>query len=145
MTKKEIIKAVEGFAALTASLLDQKEQKISDIAPLLADAVKAAVAYKDEELFPKELCRLLLGIDDYLCFASFIEQGELLDFCCYQAISNIASVIKNGLFKGDFENIFGGGEPEYYLLSPEADAILSYLEAAENRTAPEHNGIRIKI
>ncbi len=143
MTKKEIIKAAEGFEALTASLLDTKEQKAAETAPLLADTVRAAMTYKKEELIPKELCRLLLGLDEYLYFASFVEQGELLDFYCYQAVSNIASAIKNGLFKGEFECIFGNGEQVFYTLAPNEESILSYLESVENRTAPKHNGIKI--
>ena len=145
MTKNEILRTAEGFEALTASLLDLKEQKLSEIAPLLADGISAAVAYKNEELIPKELCRLLLSLDEYLCFASFVEQGELLDFHCYQAVSNIASAIKKGLFEGGFECIFDVGAPEDYNLSPDRKSILSYLESVKNRTSPRHNGIRIEI
>ena len=144
MTKKEIIKTSEGFEALTASLLDTKKQKAAEIAPLLVDAARAVMAYKNEELIPKELCRLLLGLDEYLYFASFVEQGELLDFYCYQAVSNIASAIKKGLFEGDFECIFGSGDQIFYTLSPNKASMLSYLESVKNRSAPRHNGIRIE-
>ena len=144
MTKKEIIKTSEGFEALTASLLDTKKQKAAEIAPLLADTAAVTKEYAEGEFIPKELCKLLMSIDDYLYFATFIEDGQLLDFYCYQAVSNIVTSIKDRLFEGRSEYVFGSGEPAVYTLSPTKEAILSYLESVETQTAPRHNGIRIE-
>ena len=140
----EIISLKKKADELTSSLLDLKKQELSEIAEVLADTAAVTKEYAEGEFIPKELCKLLMSIDDYLCFATFIEDGQLLDFYCYQAVSNIASAIKKGLFEGDFECIFGSGDQIFYTLSPTKEAILSYLESVKNRSAPRHNGIRIE-
>ena len=140
----EIINLKKKADELTSSLLDLKKQKLSEIAEVLADTAAVTKEYAEGEFIPKELCKLLMSIDDYLYFATFIEDGQLLDFYCYQAVSNIASAIKKGLFEGDFECIFGSGDQIFYTLSPNKASMLSYLESVKNRSAPRHNGIRIE-
>ena len=139
----EIINLKKKADELTSSLLDLKKQELSEIAEVLADTAAVTKEYAEGEFIPKELCKLLMSIDDYLYFATFIEDGQLLDFYCYQAVSNIVTSIKDRLFEGRSEYVFGSGEPAVYTLSPTKEAILSYLESVENRTAPDHNGISI--
>ena len=140
----EIISLKKKADELTSSLLDLKKQELSEIAEVLADTAAVTKEYAEGEFIPKELCKLLMSIDDYLCFATFIEDGQLLDFYCYQAVSNIVTSIKDRLFEGRSEYVFGSGDQIFYTLSPNKASMLSYLESVKNRSAPRHNGIRIE-
>ncbi len=145
MTNK-IFSACNRWEELTSSVLSIEPIALSDIQQAIKESYRVLKEYCNKEDVPKEVCRLLLCTDEFLCFASMIEKNECgLDFYHYRGIHDIVSVMKNGFFKGHFEYSYPDSKKEKGVLtvSAENEDILNFLKADKKQICEKYSGIAL--
>lgn len=84
---------------MTYTILDLKELPLEKMYLLLKETFKVLACYCKEELIPKEICKIILSMEDFLKFASMMEEKEkekgyyhALEFCV------IIHALRDGFF-----------------------------------------------
>lgn len=87
--------------------LSMEEISLSEMQELLKDTYYALTKIHKDELIPKDACKMLLAIDEFLYFASMTEDSNgSLTSRQYQNIFHIVSALKEGFFNGEYEEPF---------------------------------------
>ena len=104
MELKNITETADKWNELTSTVLHLKKFEISDMQAILKETYKILKVFHQEHTVPKEICRLLLCMEEFLYFSSMMEEKETpIDFFHYEAISCIVSAMNNGFFDGCFD------------------------------------------
>ena len=106
------------WKALTYKVLDKEPLSLPHLQSLLADTYSVLTSFHKNELVPKSVCKMLLATDEFLYFASMMEENEnKLDFYHYQLISQITEGMKKGFFDGEYEETI----PKLKIYTPERE------------------------
>ena len=104
MKKEMITQITSDWIQMTHRVLDLKRIPSTEIRDLFRRSYEVLYAYHKEDLIPKELSEMLLGMDGFLYFASLITDKEFDDNpYLYQAVHSIAEALKIGFFEGHYE------------------------------------------
>ena len=83
-------------------VLDMKEIAQGDMEALLAETRANLAQYQKESLVPKEVVRLFLEMEEFLCLASIMEDTEFESgFYHFQEISGQVQALKESFFDSE--------------------------------------------
>ena len=103
MECKELTRITDGWLAMTDTVLSLQEIAPAELQSLLRDTYLALRAYHTETVIPKEVSRLLLEMQDFLYFASLMEEKEVgVGFYRVQLLSALIDALKRGFFAADY-------------------------------------------
>ncbi len=145
MTNSRITQAVSAWDALTNAVLELKKPDPSAVTACLRESYAVLATFRNSCTVPKDVCRLLLSMEEFLYFCSVFEGKDVpSDFFRFQAISHIASALKSGFFSGRFEYWFGDtpGAP-LRTLNMDGDDPLDYIRTAAHDAARDVFGIAL--
>lgn len=88
---------------MTHTVLALKRIPVESLQNLLKETYEALVVFHKDELVPKEISKLFLGMEDFLYFASLMEEKEVgSGYYCYQKVHTIVKTLEDGFLNGDF-------------------------------------------
>lgn len=134
----------DGWEELAYTVLSLEELPLPQLQALLKETYRVLTVYCTGEHLPKELCRVLLGIEEYLCLASLMEDKEMgSDYYHSLEIQWIFDAFKEGLFTGHYPQAYPSllvTDPlgYTYLFDLEKDAVENYfacVQAAKSEQA----------
>lgn len=103
MKYTELEQLTSAWETMTSTVLGLKKLSLPEMQVLLSETYQALRKYYQDKLVPKEISKVLLGMDDFLYFASLMEEKEVgIDFYNYQYISSIVVALKKGFFEADY-------------------------------------------
>ena len=92
---------------MTTQVLSLKELSILEMQVLLRDTYMALRQFHKELLIPKEITKILLNIEEYLYFASLMEDHEVPeDVYFYRQVYIVAKAFKEGFFNASYTYAF---------------------------------------
>ena len=104
MEFKELYDLAAEWQEMTAAVMDLKEISLSEMQGLLKDTYQALTAFHKDDLIPKEISKILLGMEDFLYFASLMEEKEVgTGFYHWREIYVISTALKSGFLEGAYE------------------------------------------
>lgn len=84
-------------------VLDLKPLPYSEIQNLLKNTYSILTRYRKNALVPKQISKILLAMDEFIYFASLMEEKELSEgYYCSRQIRVIFASLKDGFFKGKY-------------------------------------------
>lgn len=102
--EQQVVSALNKWSYFTNMVLDLKEVSTIEMSSLLTETYNILKHFSKKTVIPKAVCRLILNADEFLYFASIIEEGEnKIDFYHFAAIHRLITAFKNGFFTGVFE------------------------------------------
>ena len=105
MGHNEIEYLADQWDQMTSTVMSLKCISLSKVQKLLNNSYIVLTVFCKDEFIPKEISKLLLNMDEFLYFASLMEDHEVkLDFYHYQLISTIVGALKDGFFAGSYES-----------------------------------------
>ena len=145
MEIKQIIETTNKWENLIQAVLSLKPLDSFEFVSLLADTYKTIKSFDNKKEVPKEVCKLLITMDEWLYFASLMEEKEVgTDFYNYQATFCIVSAIKNGFFTGDYKYCFATAKTEeIYTINISKEEIAAYLQSVKDQSYKKHSGIKL--
>ena len=103
MKYTELEQLTSAWETMTSAVLGLKKLSLPEMQMLLNGTYQALRKFHQDKLVPKDISKVLLGIDDFLYFASLMEEKEVgIDFYNYQYIASIVSALKKGFFEADY-------------------------------------------
>ena len=103
MELKRINNAILTWQAMTNIVLDLRKISSPDMHNLLRETYFILNFYRSSALIPKEVSKLLLEMDDFLYFASLMENKEVgIDFYNYKYIYLIITALKKGFYESEY-------------------------------------------
>ena len=103
MKYTELEQLTSTWEAMTSAVLKLEKLSRPEMQVLLSETYQALRKFYQDKLVPKEISKVLLGIDDFLYFASLMEEKDVgIDFYNYQYISSIVAALKKGFFEADY-------------------------------------------
>ena len=139
------LKVIKKWENLIQAVLSLKPLDVSEFASLLADTYKIIKSLDNKKEVPKDVCKLLITMDEWLYFASLMEEKEVgTDFYNYQASYSIISAIKAGFFDGDYKHCFATTKTdEIYTVNMNEKEIAAYLQSVKDQSYKKHSGIKL--
>ena len=106
-TKNSITAITEEWIKLTYRVLDLHRIPSSEIRDALKRTYQVLYCYHKEDAVPKAVCKMIIEMDEFLYFASMINENELDDDpCFYQAIHSIGEALRAGFFDGKYKSAY---------------------------------------
>ena len=107
MEHEELKSIADRWERMTILILSLQELSIAEMQALLCDTYRALTQFHKEPLIPKAITRILLNIEEYLYFASLLEEKEVPEgyYCCRQVYLIVRS-FKEGFFNAEYSHIF---------------------------------------
>ena len=103
MKYTELEQLTSTWEAMTSAVLKLEKLSLPEMQVLLSETYQALRKFYQDKLVPKEISRILLGMEDFLYFAALMEEKEVgIDFYNYQYISSIVAALKKGFFNADY-------------------------------------------
>lgn len=103
MEHKELKQLANKWEQMTHMVLDLKEIHSLKLQALLKETYALLRVFHKNELVPKEISKVFLEIQDFLYFASLMEEKEVnSDYYCYRKVYTIVKALKVGFFCGDY-------------------------------------------
>lgn len=97
----------DGWNNMSNLALSMEEIPLSEMQELLKDTYYTLTKIHKDELIPKDACKMLLAVDEFMCFASITEDSDRsLTSRQYQNIFHIVSALREGFFNGEYEESF---------------------------------------
>ena len=104
MELEAIYKVIGDWQQKTHTVLDLKEISLESMEKLLCDTYILLTEYQNERLVPKVIIKLFSEMDDFLYFASLMEEIEVEnDFYHYQEIYDVVEKLKDGFFDPEYD------------------------------------------
>ena len=120
-----IMDTAEAWVHLTDVVLDLKKIPLAQLQSVLKDTYEILYFYHRQDVAPKTVSKLLLGMDAFLYFASLMEDYEVnKGFYDYQTVFCIAKALKQGYFLGKYDCAF----PVLKFLDPTDEPVVLNLE-----------------
>lgn len=92
---------------MTALVLNLQELSLAQLQELLCDTYRVMAQFHKDPLIPKEITRILLNIEEYLYFASLMEEKEVPEgYYCYRHLCLIVNAFKKGFFNAEYAYAF---------------------------------------
>lgn len=103
MKYTELEQLTSTWEAMTSAVLKLEKLSLPEMQVLLSETYQALRKFYQDKLVPKEISRILLGMEDFLYFAALMEEKEVgIDFYNYQCMSSIVAALKKGFFNADY-------------------------------------------
>ena len=110
---------------MTMRVLNLQELPLAKLQVLLCDTYRVLTQIHKDSLVPKEVTRILLNIEEYLYFASLMEEKEVPEgYYCYRQLCSIINAFKAGFFNAEYPYAF----PQLQILDDFKDAHIINLE-----------------
>lgn len=107
MDRTEIKELSLKWDALTHRVLNLETLTPAELHPLVRDSYRAVSHYCKKEEVPKEITALFLQIEDFLYFASLMEEKEKsIDFYFWEELHYMEEALKKGFFDGGFPEAY---------------------------------------
>ena len=107
MEHEELKRIAEQWDRMTLLTLNLQELSLAQMQVLLCDTYRALTQFHKDVLIPKEVTRILLNIEEYLYFASLMEEKEVPEgYYCYRQLYPIVNAIKDGFFNAKYVYAF---------------------------------------
>ena len=104
MEYKALEQIANEWQQMTSTVMDLQDISLSEIQGLLKDTYQALTAFHNDVLIPKEVCKILLEMEDFLYFASLMEEKEVGEsFYHWREIFVISTALKTGFLEGKYE------------------------------------------
>ncbi len=89
---------------MTATVLDLNEIPCNKLQLVLKESYKVLSAFQSDSLVPKEIAQLFLEMEEFLYFASVMEDNEKgTDYYNFRKLFLIIRAFKKGFFEGKYE------------------------------------------
>ena len=103
----ELTQLINKWQGVTGVVLDLDKVDVSKLQELLKETYATLIAYHKNDLVPKEISKLFLGMEDFLYFSSLMEDKECGNgFYYFQKVYTIIDALKDGFFSGDYGCVF---------------------------------------
>lgn len=107
MEYEELGLIAEHWDYMTMRALNLQEISLVEMHALLRDTYMALTQFHKELLVPKEITKILLNIEEYLYFASLMEEKEVSEgHYCYRQLNLIVNAFKKGFFAEEYPCVF---------------------------------------
>ncbi|MBO5745662.1 MAG: hypothetical protein J6S13_01045 [Clostridia bacterium] len=104
MDNIEIKAIADKWDEQTTKVLDLEELSLEELQQLLKDTYKVLNFFKGDEKVPKELSKLLLNLEEYLYYASVMEENEKgKGFYCWEEMLYIVKALEEGFIDGEYK------------------------------------------
>ena len=98
---------IQDWDKQTDKVFDLEKLDLSEMQTIIKDTYKVLYELCKEELVPKETVKLFLVMDDFLYFASVMEENELgKGYYCWEEIKYIVDSLKEGFFKSEYPKAY---------------------------------------
>lgn len=88
---------------IICGVLHLQELSLSKTQRLLKDTYRALTAFHKEELVPKEISKILLRMEEFLYFASLMEEKEKgKSFYHWEELNYVVNALKKGFFDAEY-------------------------------------------
>ena len=88
---------------MTHTVLCLKEIPFESLQNLLKETYEALVVFHQDELVPKEISEIFLEMEDFLYFASLMEEKQVgSGYYCYRKVYTIVKTLEAGFLAGNF-------------------------------------------
>ena len=126
MECKDLEAIAEHWGCMTMLTLNLREISLAEMRALLRDTYMALTQFHKDLLIPKEVTRILLSIEEYLYFASLMEEKEVPEgYYCYRQLNLIVNAFKEGFFNAEYAYEF----PQLQILDEFQNAYLINMES----------------
>lgn len=103
MRYDELPQISRSWSSMAMIVLDLKPLPYSEIQKLLRTTYNVLTRYCKNALVPKQISKILLAMDEFVYFASLMEEKELSEgYYCSRQIRVISRALKDGFFKGEY-------------------------------------------
>ena len=104
---KELELIAKKWDSMTTIALNLQELPLAQMQVLLCDTYRALTQFHKDSLVPKEITQILLNIEEYLYFASLMEETEVpAGYYCYRQLCLIVNAFKEGFFNAEYAYAF---------------------------------------
>lgn len=143
MNIENICKVNSTWSEKTSDVMKLKQIPLTEMQELLSKTYEIFKACQGKTEVPKEACRLLQNIDEYLYFVSVFEGNDVAtDFFHFQMLSAIVDALKNGFFGGEFEFFFKKEPGPIYMLNIK-NGLQEFLSPENKIVIKNYNGIKL--
>ena len=104
MDSRTLEAIADQWDTLTYTVLDLEKIPARVLQALLKDTYEALYFYHREKCVPRELCKLLLEMEEFLRLASLMEdeQQEQGSYCC-PAVAFVVNALTQGFLAGEYD------------------------------------------
>ena len=107
MQRDALVKLANDWDEQTHTVLELKPLSLDTLHALLKETYRALSACCQDDLVPKEISHILLGIDEFLFFTAMMEDKERgLGFYHWEELHVIFDALKKGFFAGKYDHVF---------------------------------------
>jgi hypothetical protein len=104
MSRKLINNIANEWHAKTEEILELKELSLTYLQTLLNKTYKMLFDFKNDKVIPKELARVLVNMEEFFWFLSFVGEKEGMNISnYYQELHSISKTLKESYFNDDFK------------------------------------------
>ena len=138
-----LVRLAEQWDDAASSVLALEPLPSDELWQLLGDTYRELTAVHKDAKIPKEIAKILLNAEEFLYFASVMEDNEMgPDFYHWQAIRILVDALKAGFFKGCYDYAY----PKLKVTDPvdndflvdfESDCLEAYAAAIQSAKAEE--------
>ena len=97
----------EKWDHMTMIVIDLQELPLAELQALLCDTYRVLTQFHKEPLVPKGISRILLNVEEYLYFASLMEEIEVSEgYYCHRQLYSIVKALKEGFFNAAYAYTF---------------------------------------
>ena len=105
--QEELESIAEQWSEITMYVLNLQELPIGELQLLLYDTYRALTQFHKQSLIPKEITKILLNIEEYLYFASLMEEQDVpAGYYCHRQVYVIAKALQEGFFNAAYAYAF---------------------------------------
>lgn len=114
------------WGCMTMTVIDLRKLPVVDMQLLLHDTYMVLTQLHKDALLPKEVTKIFLQMEEYLYFASIMEDVEVpAGYYCHRLIYAIVKAFKDGFFNANYICTF----PELQILDDFRNAHIINLES----------------
>lgn len=96
-----------GWKEQTHLVLDLQALSLQDVQQLICATYEVLTAHCEGALVPKEICKIILEMEDFLYFAALMEEKECgKGYYCWEEIRYVVNALKDGFFAGKYPYAF---------------------------------------